>query len=603
MIDVAVKEIPDDWEMATFGEVAELLRGVGYKKPDASTEPETGKVPVLRANNIGYGLNFEKLVYVPKHLVKGEQFIKKGDIIIAMSSGSKHLVGKAAQANEDYHGGYGAFCANLRTLDGINAKYVAYFYSSPNNLKRISASSKGSNINNLKREHILNAPIPIAPFEQQKRIVAKIEELFSHIDAGIEALNKAKQLLKQYRQSVLKAAVTGELTKEWREQNKDKLEPASQLLERIQRNRESEYEEAFENWKAEVKCWEINGKVGRKPARPKKNKITELQKINDSEIPENWVFAPLSAAAKIDIGFAFKSKEFEEEGISLLRGDNIEPGSLRWKNRKCWPEAKLPGFEHLFIEEGDVILAMDRPVISSGLKIAIAKKEDLPALLVQRVARIFSEASSCSKYIYYVLSSDDFINHCLGSQTGTQLPHISGAQIEDFCFGLPSAIEQARIVEELEKQFDAIIRLEKEIDIQLGKTEKNKQSILASAFSGDLVGCLGSDGSAKELLDNIRQQQLLHAAKEKLTNKRGSTIKKGEPMAKKKIIDVLKTTETALPPEKLFDLIGADGASADEIESFYIELKETLSDKNVLVETVFDKGVKKGDLISYKVEA
>ena len=149
MSEVAVNnELPEGWAMSARGEVARLLRGVGYKKPDASAEPEEGKVPVLRANNIGYGLNFEKLVYLPEHLVKEEQFIKKGDIIIAMSSGSKHLVGKAAQANEDYNGGYGAFCANLRVLEGVNSKYVAYFYSSPENLRRISAASSGSNINN-----------------------------------------------------------------------------------------------------------------------------------------------------------------------------------------------------------------------------------------------------------------------------------------------------------------------------------------------------------------------------------------------------------------------------------------------------------------------
>ena len=108
------------------------------------------------------------------------------------------------------------------------------------------------NVNSL--ESSKDYDIPLAPPEQQKRIVAKIEELFSHIDAGIEALKKAKQLLKQYRQSVLKAAVTGELTKEWREANKDKLEPASQLLERILKERRQKWEEQqLEQFKAKGK--------------------------------------------------------------------------------------------------------------------------------------------------------------------------------------------------------------------------------------------------------------------------------------------------------------------------------------------------------------
>jgi hypothetical protein len=183
------------------------------------------------------------------------------------------------------------------------------------------------------------------------------------------------------------------------------------------------------------------------------------------------------------------------------------------------------------------------------------------------------------------------------------LPHISGAQIEDYSFGLPSGAEQERIVEELERRFEAIIRLDKEVNAQLHKAEKNKQSILASAFTGGLVEGLDSDGSSQELLADIRRQHVLNATKGKLTNKKRPSKKKAGLMSKKKIIDVLKVSEQALSPEKLFDLIGADGSSPDEVEEFYIELKETLADKNVVIEAVLDANVKQGDLISYKVEA
>ena len=96
---------------------------------------------------------------------------------------------------------------------------------------------------------------------------------------------------------------------------------------------------------------------------------------------------------------------------------------------------------------------------------------------------------------------------------------------------------------------------------------------------------------------------MLNATKEKLTKKQKPSKKKADLMSKRKIIDVLKVSEQALSPEKLFDLIGADGSSPDEVEEFYIELKETLADKNVVIEAVLDANVKKGDLISYKVEA
>jgi type I restriction enzyme S subunit len=358
MSEVAIskRELPGNWATVPLGDVIQLQYGKGLT---AKTRIDSGDVPVFGSSGD-----------VGRH---NEAYIKEPCIIVGRKGNIGHIFISYAP------------CWPIDTVyyvippPGIDIKYL-YYQLKNLNLARLDRSTAIPGIN---RNDAYKVEFNLAPPEQQKRIVAKIEELFSHIDAGIAALNKAKQLLKQYRQSVLKAAVTGELTKQWREDNKDKLEPASQLLERIHKNREGKYEAAFESWELEVKILEKSGKVGRKPARPKKNKIIEFKKNDENEIPINWVFAPLAAFAKIDIGFAFKSKEFEEEGISLLRGDNIEPGSLRWKNRKCWPESKLPGFEHLFIDEGDVILAMDRPVISSGLKIAIAKKEDLPALLVQ----------------------------------------------------------------------------------------------------------------------------------------------------------------------------------------------------------------------------
>jgi len=107
--------------------LGELIRGISYKKEDASKSPSQGCKPILRANNIKGHLNFDELVYVPAKIIREEQYIKKGDLIFAMSSGSKHLVGKSAPALNDYDGSYGAFCAllllrqlNMSILCGIN---------------------------------------------------------------------------------------------------------------------------------------------------------------------------------------------------------------------------------------------------------------------------------------------------------------------------------------------------------------------------------------------------------------------------------------------------------------------------------------------------
>ena len=207
-------KLPKNWKIEKVSNIANLIRGINYKKETASNNSFFESLPILRANNINGDLNFEDLVYVPKSLIKSEQLIKKDDIIFAMSSGSKHLVGKTAVAKNDFKGSYGAFCALLRINEGINKKYVSYIFKGNNYRKLISEIAKGTSINNLKREHILDFEFPLPPLETQHAIVSKIEELFSELDKGIAELKTAQQQLKTYRQSVLKSAFEGKLTNE-----------------------------------------------------------------------------------------------------------------------------------------------------------------------------------------------------------------------------------------------------------------------------------------------------------------------------------------------------------------------------------------------------
>ena len=211
MIDKAT--IPKHWQIIKTAAVGKLLRGVNYKKEEASNEPKKDYLPILRGNNINGELNFDDLVYVQRKNINEGQHIKKGDIVFAMSSGSKHLVGKSAKAKADFNGAFGAFCGVFRADKNIHKDFIAYFFQSPYYKKLISEISKGTNINNLKREHILDLDFPYPPLPEQQAIVSKIEELFSELDNGIAQLKTAQQQLKVYRQSLLKWAFEGRLTK------------------------------------------------------------------------------------------------------------------------------------------------------------------------------------------------------------------------------------------------------------------------------------------------------------------------------------------------------------------------------------------------------
>lgn len=202
----AIKLLADkDVERVRLSDVADVIRGVTYKKDDATAKPATGLVAILRANNIQDRrlITDEELVFVPKDLVGSEQLLRKGDVVIATSSGSKDLVGKAAPLREDWRGSFGAFCAAVRPKEDIEPLYLAHFFESPEYKDLIRKKALGVNINNLRRGDLEDLKIPLAPLPEQRRIVSAIETQLGRLDAAVARLHAAKDKLKRYRQAVL----------------------------------------------------------------------------------------------------------------------------------------------------------------------------------------------------------------------------------------------------------------------------------------------------------------------------------------------------------------------------------------------------------------
>ncbi len=160
-----------------------------------------------------------------------------------------------------------------------------------------------------------------------------------------------------------------------------------------------------------------------------------------------WKRVQLGEVIDLLTGFPFKSEQYveDESAPHLLRGDNVAQGVLRWDGAKRWPPNAVDGIEPYQLREGDVILAMDRPWIEAGLKYAAVRRSDLPALLVQRVARLRGSSRLDTGFLKYVIGSQAFTNHVLAVQTGTAVPHISGGQIKSFEFLLPPLPEQRAI--------------------------------------------------------------------------------------------------------------------------------------------------------------
>ena len=206
-----MSEFPGGWALAKLGEIAETIRGVTYKKAEARSEPGDGCVPLLRATNIVGGVLAldHELVYVPSSRVSDTQLLSVGDIVIAASSGSRAVVGKSAPLRHEWSGTFGAFCSVARPRSPIDALYVAHFLGSETVRRRWSSLATGTNINNLKREHLTETPVPVAPLNEQRRIVAAIEEHLSRLDAADASLTAATRRLERMPAVVLSSAING----------------------------------------------------------------------------------------------------------------------------------------------------------------------------------------------------------------------------------------------------------------------------------------------------------------------------------------------------------------------------------------------------------
>ena len=233
-------------------------------------------------------------------------------------------------------------------------------------------------------------------------------------------------------------------------------------------------------------------------------------------LPDGWSWSRLDSVCDIAVGFAFKSAEFATHGIRLLRGENLEPGAFRWSDVRHWPEEKVSGYEHLFVREGDIIHAMDRPVISSGLKIAYAKSYELPCLLVQRMARLRVEQMMTSQFAYAVMQTQRFINHLQGGQTGTQLPHVSTKGIGTFPIPVPPLNEQRRIVGKIEELFSDLEAGVAALTRARANLKRYRASVLKAAVEGALTAEWRTQGRSPAFRRNAASSAAERNAEDRL---------------------------------------------------------------------------------------
>jgi type I restriction enzyme S subunit len=321
--------------------------------------------------------------------------------------------------------------------------------------------------------------IPIAPHEQQKHIIAKIEELFSDLDAGVAALERVQANLQRYRASVLKAAVEGRLTQQWRAEHPD-VEPADQLLQRILRERREKWEQD------QLAKYEAKGKKPPKNWKDKYKEPAAPDTTNLPELPKGWCWATaqqLTAPLKPIIYGILKPGPHTPDGVPYVRVMEMKTGTINVRSLKRCNKERAEKFKRATLSEGDILVSKDGTI---G-KVAIVPPELEGGNITQHVLRFSASPHVLNCYIARGIEAPFCQAWMKGETKGVAL---QGVNVEDFRrmpIPLPPAAEQAVIADEITSGQVDLTRLEKTITQDIQRSGRLRQAILKRAFEGSLT--------------------------------------------------------------------------------------------------------------------
>jgi type I restriction enzyme S subunit len=316
-------------------------------------------------------------------------------------------------------------------------------------------------------------------------------------------LDELPALIQQYRAAVLEAACTGHLvtieSELARKEHRD-FEPATVLLDRILAERRAKWEA---DQLAKMRAANKESKDDRWKAHYNE---PNTPIVDDSKLlPKGWVTASLGQVCFIDSGEAFKKSSYSQSGIRLLQIANVAFGHTDWQQKNFLPEHFDKTHPGLMLNPGDLVMALNRPILGNQLKVAHIITSDLPAILYQRVGRLRPVAANLSKYLFCFLRTDFFRNQVASRLKGSDQPFINTSQVPDIPIALPPDDEQKRIVAEVEHRLSALSLIENQVTLALEEVARFQGLLLKTALSGKLAHQNRSDEPASRLLLRIRK--------------------------------------------------------------------------------------------------
>jgi len=456
------------------GSFASLKENVRYL-----STPDYAVLIRVTDNNKGWSGNY---VYVDKHaydfLSKSKVF--PGDIVVS-NVGEPGQVFRVPDLNMPMTLGPNSVLIKP-VSEEIDKGFFEYFIKSPYGQLLIHNITSATTQRKFNKTDFRKLQIPVAPVNEQRRIVAKLEKLLQKVDACKERLDKIPAIHKRFRQSVLAASCSGCLTADWRERHPDVVS-VRETLYKIQRSR---VEQAIT------------------PARREKiQDIYSYQEKEDSNLlPENWEYVSLD---KLCDSFQYgTSKKSQTTGnLPVLRMGNIQNGQIDWTDLVYTSDKKE--IEKYKLNPGDVLFNRTNSPELVG-KTAIYSGEQLAAFAGYLI-RINNFEELQSEYLNYCLNTPYAKEFCLQVKTdGVSQSNINAQKLGKFEVPFCSKEEQHEIVRRVEALFKIADQIEERYKKARTYVDKLTQSILAKAFRGELVPQDPNNEPASELLKRIKAE-------------------------------------------------------------------------------------------------
>lgn len=475
----------DSWERVPLADIATILNGAPF---DSALFNTSDGMPLVRIRDVLPGItttyytgNYDDL-YV----------IKPSDLLIGMDG--------------DFNCG---FWGNQRAL--LNQRVCkitpdeSYYdkrllaYALPSYLSAINANTPSVTVKHLSSKTIGEIDLPLPPRAEQTRIVEKLEELFSDLDAGVAELKAAQKKLAQFRQALLKSAVEGALTAEWRSKNKPK-ETGAQLLERILKERRTRWEEK------QLAKFKEQGKTPPKGWQDKYPQPMQPDTTNLPELPEGWVWASLDQLTEfITSGSRGWADYYSNEGAIFIRSQNINKDWLDLSDIAFVQPPKSSEGARTRVKANDLLLTITGANVGKSAQVINELEE---AYVSQHVALIRLVNINLASYAHLFLTSDAGGRGQLNKAAyGAGKPGLNLQQVAAVSIPLSCIDELSELMGVIEIKLQSVSDQMTNIQHSLTQAAAQRKNILKSAFSGQLVAQDPNDEPASLLLERIRAER------------------------------------------------------------------------------------------------